>query len=88
MAYTDKNFKSGKELKEAFANGATLAVWQPGPFGPAVRDGETVIEGPHYPAPHKFYVAVTVAAGVIVAVKGVKRNINLEVAQAVMNGDW
>jgi hypothetical protein len=71
MAYTSKNFKSGKELKEAFANGQTLTVYSPGPF--PLKDGETVIEGPHYPEPHRFYVQVTVKDSVIVAVKGVKR---------------
>lgn len=75
MAYTDKNFKSGKALKEAFANGETLTVYQPGGMFPLANNGngEFVIEGPHYPAPHKFYVAVTCKDAVIVAVKGVKR---------------
>jgi hypothetical protein len=72
MAYTDKNFKSGKALKEAFANGETLTVYQPGGMFP-LKDGENVIEGPHYPEPHKFYVSVTVKDAVIVAIKGVKR---------------
>jgi hypothetical protein len=71
MAYTDKNFKSGKELKEAFANGQTLTVYSPGPF--PLRDGPNVIEGPHYPEAHKFYVQVTIQGGVLVAMKGVKR---------------
>jgi hypothetical protein len=71
MAYTTRNFKSGKELKEAFANGANLSVYSPGPF--PVTDGPNVIEGPHYPEPHRFYVQVTVKDGYIVGVKGVKR---------------
>jgi len=36
---------------------------------PAKRDGDAVIEGPHYPAPHSFYVQVRLKDGVIVAVK-------------------
>lgn len=71
--YTVTNFKSGKALKDAFKAGETLRVYQPGPFGPDVRDGEGVIEGPHYPEPHRYYVPVTVKDGVIVGIKGVKR---------------
>ena len=73
MTYTDRNFKSGKALKEAFQSGELIGVYQPGGmFGPEVKDGWTVIEGPHYPQPHKFYVQVEVKNGVIVEIKGVK----------------
>lgn len=65
MAYAVRNFKSGKALKDAVKNGERVEVYQPGPFGPAVADGETVIEGPHYPAAHTFYVRVQVEGGVI-----------------------
>lgn len=69
MAYTTINFKTGKALREAFKSGDKLTVFQPGPFGPAVPDGDTVIEGPHFPEPHRFYVGVQVKDGVIVGVK-------------------
>lgn len=36
MAYTEINFKTGKAFKEAFKSGKKIAVFQPGPFGPAV----------------------------------------------------
>jgi hypothetical protein len=85
--YTDRNFKSKKELKAAVdaynaardASGGTLGLppsihpvtyFQPGPFGGnEPRDGTIYCEGPHYPAPHKWYAQCTVADGVIIKVK-------------------
>jgi hypothetical protein len=69
MAYTHTNYKSGKALREDFKTGKKITVFQPGPFGPTVRDGDEVIEGPHYPEPHRFYVGVVVKDGVIVRIK-------------------
>jgi hypothetical protein len=69
MAYTDKNYKTKKALKEDFAAGKTITVYQPGPFGSTVADGNATIEGPHYPEPHKWYAAVTVENGVITKIK-------------------
>ena len=66
--YTLENFKSGAALKRAFKEGQELEVYQPGPFGPEVRDGSGVVEGPHYPQPHKFYVQVEVKDGKIVKI--------------------
>lgn len=66
--YTVIDFNSKKELVEAFKAGAKLEVYQPGPFGPEAKDGRTVIEGPHYPRPHKFYVSVEVQNGIIVKI--------------------
>ena len=71
--YADKNYKTAKELKADFASGREITVFQPGPFGGAVRDGAGVIEGPHYPQPHRFYVPVVVKDGVVVKVQGMAR---------------
>jgi len=65
MAYTVRNFRTKKEFLAAFARGEKLEVFQPGPFGPDVRDGVVAIEGPHYPEPHRWYVAVEVRDGVV-----------------------
>jgi len=59
-------FKSGKALREAVKSGRQISVWQPGPFGPEVKDGVGVVEGPQYPKPHRFYVKVEVKDGIIV----------------------
>lgn len=66
--YTDTNFKTKKALKEAVANGKEVTVYQPGGMFPSQRDGETTVEGPHYPQPHSWYARVRIADGVIVKV--------------------
>lgn len=69
MAYTVYNFKTKKALKEAVTAGAQIEVYQPGPFGPDVRDGWVALEGPHYPAPHSWYAEALVVDGIAVKVK-------------------
>jgi hypothetical protein len=69
MAYTEKNFKTGKAVRDAVKAGEEVRVYQEGPFGPDVKDGVAYIEGPHYPEPHRFYLQVEVKDGVIVKVK-------------------
>jgi hypothetical protein len=64
VPYTFTNFKTKKALKEAVAL-ASVPVYQPGPFGPDVADGQACIEGPHYPEPHRWWASVTVKNGVI-----------------------
>ena len=66
MSYTVINFRTKKALKEALARGDRLEVYQPGPFGPAIQDGKTYLEGPHYPEPHRWYVSAEVKAGIII----------------------
>jgi hypothetical protein len=68
--YTERNFKTKKALKEAVAKGEVVGVFQPGPFGPGVKDGPGAVEGPHYPEPHRWYASVIVKDGVIVKVTG------------------
>ena len=70
MAYTTTNYKTKKALKEDFAAGRQIAVYQPGPFGPVVRDGSVSIEGPHYPEPHRWYASVEVKDSIITKIKG------------------
>ena len=75
MAY----YKTKKALKGAFEewkrlggddHRADLQVYQPGPFGPHVKDGRTALEGPHYPKPHRWYADVEVKNGHIVKIYG------------------
>jgi hypothetical protein len=69
MAYTVKNFKSKKALREALAAGERIAVYQPGPFGPNVADSKFVgLEGPHYPEPHRWYANAEVVGGFVVSI--------------------
>ncbi len=67
--YAVQNFRTKKALKQAVSEGKAVEVFQPGPFGPAVRDGQHCCEGPHYPEPHRWYATVTVKDGVITGVK-------------------
>jgi len=68
--YTEINFKTKKALKEAVAAGKLIRYYQPGPFGGNEPLGGVVfIEGPHYPAPHKFYAECKVKNGCIISVK-------------------
>ena len=69
MAYVDGNPKSKKQLREWVAEGKTVTVFQPGPFGPTVADGTVALEGPHYPKPHSWYASAIVKDGVIVKIK-------------------
>lgn len=55
MAYTVRNYKTKKQLKADLLAGEVVYVYQPGPFGDKVPDGETTLEGPHYPAMHTWY---------------------------------
>lgn len=70
MAYTDRNFKTKKALREAVANGEQITVYQPGPFGGNLpANGTVTLEGPHYPAAHTWYATATLKDGVVVKVK-------------------
>jgi hypothetical protein len=63
------SFRNRKALREAVAVGP-VSYYQPGPFGGnETRDGTIYVEGPHYPAPHRWYAACEVKDGVIVKVK-------------------
>ena len=68
MAYTDRNFKSKKALKDAVVAGEAIGVFSPGPF-PTPTSGTVMLEGPHFPAAHTWYATATLADGII---KGVK----------------
>ena len=63
--YTDRNFKSKKELKEAVAKGVRVTCHTPGPY-PCPDNGSINLEGPHYPSPHRWYATATMKDGAIV----------------------
>lgn len=70
--YTKIDFKTKKAMKEEFANGMKIEVFQPGPFSkPSTEyNGTFCIEGPHYPKPHTWYSEVIVTNGVITKIRG------------------
>lgn len=67
--YTSENYQSRKALVEDFKAGVQITTFQPGGFFPAQRDGDAVIELPHYPKPHRAYVRVVLKDGIIVKIK-------------------
>ena len=69
MAYTSKNFKTKKGLKEAIAKGEKVTVYSPGIFKFIPNNGTVTLEGPHFPSPHSWYATATLQDGYIVKVK-------------------
>ncbi len=65
--YVDPNLPSKKALKERIAAGKPVSVFSPGPFPPK-QNGVETIEGPHYPAPHRWWASVKVENGYVVKV--------------------
>lgn len=73
MAYAVRNFETKKQLKE-YVNGLNtegnfeaFVFFQPGLFGKgdevlsrADLGNKVLIEGPHFPEPHKWYATVEV----------------------------
>lgn len=68
MAYTDRNFKTKKALKEAVANGEEVTCYQPGGLSTLPNDGTVYLEGPHYPAPHSWYAKAILKDGLVIKV--------------------
>ena len=71
MAYTSRNFKTKKALKEAISSGERITVCQPGGVFPDPKfPGTCTVEGPHFPKPHSWYAQATLdETGKIVKVK-------------------
>ena len=66
--YTNPNFKTKKQLKEALAANKYIEVYPPG-LGTVPENGTVYLEGPHYPEPHKWYAQGTMENGVLVRIK-------------------
>ncbi len=66
--YTVINFKTKKELIEAVKAGKQVVIYAPGLGSPKVN-GTEYLEGPHYPAPHRWYAQVEMKDGLVVKVK-------------------
>ena len=66
--YAEGNPKSKKQLKERVASGVPVRIFAPG-LGTPTENGEEYIEGPQYPAPHRWCATVQMCNGVITKVK-------------------
>lgn len=69
MSYVDPDYKSKKDFKAAIAAGVVHHTYNPSGIFPVPQNGRDVIEGPHYPKPHKWYASVDVINGVVVKVR-------------------
>ena len=69
MSYVNPDYPSKKAFKEAVAAGVRHKTFNPSGLFPTEQNGSDVIEGPHYPKPHKWYASVLVREGVVVKVK-------------------
>lgn len=67
--YTEKNYKTKKEMLADFKAGKKIRVYQPGGIFPSQTDGQITIEAPHYPEPHRWYASATIRDGVIIKIK-------------------
>lgn len=70
MAYVNPDYKSKKTFKLAVSDGMEHRTYNPSGMFPTTQDGRTVIEGPHYPKPHRWYASVEVRDGLVVKVLG------------------
>jgi hypothetical protein len=66
--YTDVNYKTKKQFKDAVSSGKEVRLYAPG-LGHPNNNGVEYVEGPHYPAPHTWYAQVTMKDGIVVKVK-------------------
>ena len=69
MAYVDPDYPSKKAFKAAVASGVQHIPYNPSGLYPVTTDGVLVVEGPHYPKPHRWYASVVVENGIVVKVK-------------------
>lgn len=66
MSYVDPNYKSKKEFKAAVGAGKLHYTYNPSGMFEPPQHGSDVVEGPHYPRPHRWYCEVVVRDGVVV----------------------
>lgn len=69
MAYVSRNFKTKKEFIASVKAGDKHSTYNPSGMFETTKNGSDVIEGPHYPKPHRWYAAVVVRDGVVVSAK-------------------
>lgn len=69
MSYVNPDYKTKKEFITAVKAGKEHQTYNPSGMFPTPQNGHDVVEGPHYPKPHKWYAAVTVAGGIVKTAK-------------------
>ena len=69
MAYVNPNYKAKKDFILAVKAGVKHVTYSPSGMFPTNQDGLDIVEGPHYPKPHRWYAAVQVVDGVVMSAK-------------------
>lgn len=65
MSYVDPDYKTKKEFLAAIKAGVKHTTYNPSGMCSTPQNGRDVIEGPHYPKPHRWYAAVEVENGIV-----------------------
>ena len=69
MSYVYPDYKTKKAFREAVDAGVKHKTYNHGGMFPTSQNGTDVIEGPHYPQPHRWYASVSVVEGIVVKVR-------------------
>lgn len=69
MSYVNPDYKTKKDFKIAVENDIKHQTYNPSGMFATQQNGSDVVEGPHYPKPHKWYAQVTVLNGIVIKVK-------------------
>lgn len=69
MSYVNPNYKSKKDFITAVKCGVKHETYNLFGMYETQKNGVDVVEGPHYPRPHKWYAQVTVKDGIVISAK-------------------
>lgn len=80
MSYVNPNYKTKKEFVEAVKAGRKHETFNPSGIG-TTQNGNDVVEGPHFPQPHRWYASVVVQNGIVIKAKHNKKVNHMTVAE-------
>jgi len=69
MSYVNPDYPTKKAFITAVKVGVPMETYNPSGMFPTTQNGSDVIEGPHYPKPHKWYSSVIVKDGRVISAK-------------------
>ena len=69
MSYVNPDYKTKKDFLAAVKKGVEHFTYNPSGMFETTKNGSDVIEGPHYPKPHRWYASVHVRDGKVITAK-------------------
>jgi len=69
MAYVDIDYRTKKEFLTALRDGVVFYPYNPSGMFAEPQNGNIVVEGPHFPKPHRWYAQCVVRGGTIISAK-------------------